>query len=881
MQPTLRHKINGAILITFIVISLIFISIQLLLENRRSESVTKEIEVLLQMVVEREREAIASDVYQGLTRALTLRLDQIREKGNIFLISVFDQRGHLLVSRGSVPESPALSDPEIAALSNGSQIRHGNWQGVTSMVLMQQISVFGERVGFVRICYSLEAMRQAQRESIMILGVLLGAILVVMLILLNLIMSRTIVRPLLSLGDNMNRMQAGKYEAHVYRKSRDEIGALTDTFNKMAKDLAASYQNLDLKRTQLQAAQRYLSNIINSMPSILLGVDETLKVTQWNLQAERIAGITPESAIGKSLADVLPQLSDAAEVVSQALHEQATRKLENVQWEKDGKPVYMDITVYPLIDSGEQGAVIRVDDVTDRVRIQEALRESQEKYRLVVEYANDAILIIQDGAIVFANQNTETVSEYTSDELAGMPYLNCVAEEDRDLVSGNHADRIKGTAAPSNYSFRIRSKSGKRLWVNTSSVLISWNNRPATLNFLRDITDLKKTEEQLLHAQKMEAIGTLAGGIAHDFNNLLQVIQGYAQLLLFEKEDRKDPRRELEAILRAAKKGGELTTQLLTFGRRVDSHPKAVDLNGQIKKTKKMLSRTIPKMIDFKLNLSWMLPPVHVDPGQIEQVVMNLVINARDAMPDGGRILIETEAVTLDENSAKHHLLSSPGEYIRLSISDTGQGIPKEAQGHIFEPFFTTKKLGDGTGLGLAIVYGIVKNHNGSIQCHSVPEEGTTFSIFFPAGTPPGARPSVETPAPTLQIKGGTETVLLVDDEETLRDIGRQLLEKFGYMVLTAASAEEALEIYATREDPIHLVILDLVMPGMGGAKGIDALLELNPDTKIVVASGYFGSSKDVGMDVDLTKTKGYIKKPFVLETMLREVRRVLDTPSN
>jgi len=879
---TLRQKINGAILITFIVISLIFISIQLLLQNYHNETVSKEIGALLQMVVEREHDAIANEVYQGLDRALALRLDHIREKGNIFLISVFDKSGHLLISRGNTSETRALSQEEMETLSANGRIFNRQYQGLYSMVYMQRIEIIGQTVGFIRIYYSLENMKHAQRESVLVLGALLGAILIVMLILMNLIMSRTIVKPILSLSESMDRIEAGKFEAHVYPNSKDEIGILSSTFNKMSQDLAISYQEIDLKRSQLQNARQYLSNIINSMPSILLGVDETLIITQWNLQAERTTGIKPESAIGKSLTEVFPKIAETSEMIHQAIQEHATRKMENVLWEMDGKSAYVDITVYPLITSGETGAVLRVDDVTERMLTQKALRESQEKYRLVVENANDGILIIQDGIIKFANQKAEELSGYSANELGSRHFINFVSAEDKELLLKNYSDRIQGKAAPSNYNFRIIYKSGKLIWVNTSSVLITWENQPATLNFIRDITDLKKAEAQLLHSQKMDAIGTLAGGIAHDFNNLLQVIQGYTQLLLTKKKDQKNIGRELEAILKAAKKGGELTMQLLTFGRKVESHPKTVDINVQIEKTKKMLSRTIPKMIEIKLQLAKGLPAVHVDPGQIEQVMMNLVINARDAMPEGGRILIETESVTLDEQGSKSHQVQKPGEYVRMSVSDTGQGIPKNVMDHIFEPFFTTKKMGDGTGLGLAIVYGIVKNHGGSIHCYSVPDEGTTFKVYFPSMPPSNKRPPKAAPIVSAPVKGGTETVLLVDDEETLRDIGRQLLEDYGYTVITAATAEEALEIYATQGDYIHLVILDLVMPGMGGKKCIDALLELNPEVKILVATGYFGTNgKVIGGDEALAKTKGFIKKPFVLESMLQEIRRALEDSAN
>jgi PAS domain S-box-containing protein len=543
-----------------------------------------------------------------------------------------------------------------------------------------------------------------------------------------------------------------------------------------------------------------------------------------------------------------------------------------------GKPLFMDLTVFPLITSEAAGAVIRIDNVTDRKITEDALRESQEKYELVVENANDGIIIIQDGIIKFANRQTTALSGYTIAELTSSPFVSFVLKEDHDYVMKMQVARMQGRPVSPNYTFRLKNKKGPPVWVNTSSVAITWNNHPATLNFVRDITDQKRTEERLAHTQKMEAIGTLAGGIAHDFNNLLQVIQGYTQLLLYDNKDHAKSHRELKAIQNAAKKGGELTMQLLTFGRKVESHPQPININHQIQKTIKMLSRTIPKMIDIQLRLAKNVATVYVDPGQIEQVVMNLVLNARDAMSDGGRIAIETETVSLDETAVKNLHVPKPGKYVRLIVSDSGHGISEEVLNHIFEPFFTTKKLGDGTGLGLAIVYGIIKNHSGGIICESVLEEGTTFTVYFPAAEVSGMLARKKPAATIAAPVGGSETILLVDDEDTIRDIGQQLLEKFGYSVLTASNAEEALEIYTPQQDRIPLVILDLVMPGMGGIKCIDVLLEVNPKVKIIIASGYLSSIKEDSDDEQaLLKTNGFIKKPFILEDILHEVRRVLD----
>jgi two-component system cell cycle sensor histidine kinase/response regulator CckA len=548
------------------------------------------------------------------------------------------------------------------------------------------------------------------------------------------------------------------------------------------------------------------------------------------------------------------------------MRDRTPKKHENVMLEILGEKIFMDLTVYPLVTNGVEGAVIRIDDVTEKKNTEDALFESQEKYRLVVDNANDGIVILQDGIIKFANPKTVAVSGYSMDELTRMHFIDLIAEEDKELALNNYLARLSGKGASKEYIFRIRNRGGQMLWVDIHVVIITWEGRPATLNFIRDITRQKKTEEQLQQAQKMEAIGTLAGGIAHDFNNLLQAIQGYTQLLLLDKEKSKASHRELEEILGAARRGGELTRQLLTFSRKVESSMRPVDINTEIKKVEKILSRTIPKMIEIQLNLTEDLYTVNADSGQVEQVLMNLAVNARDAMKEGGKIVIETENVILDKEYCETNLIEKAGEYVLLSFSDTGHGISKESLEHIFEPFFTTKKVGEGTGLGLAMVYGIMMSHKGAINCYSVPGRGTTFRIYLPA-----IESFKETflPEITEAPRGGTETILLVDDEDLLRDIGGQILENFGYTVLQAKDGEKALEIFNDGQVRINLVILDLIMPGMGGAKCLDELLKLNPETKVIIASGYFANGS--------AGAKGFIKKPYILESMLHEIRRVLE----
>ncbi len=387
----------------------------------------------------------------------------------------------------------------------------------------------------------------------------------------------------------------------------------------------------------------------------------------------------------------------------------------------------------------------------------------------------------------------------------------------------------------------------------------------------------KKLETQLLHAQKMEAIGTLAGGIAHDFNNLLQAISGYTQLLLMKKDASDPDFNKLEVIHNSTLRASELTKQLLIFSRKMESKLKPLDLNNEVMQVCKILQRTIPRMITIDLKLSDNLKVINADSAQLEQVLMNLGVNARDAMAEGGTLTFQTENVFLDRGYATSMLGATPGEYILLTVVDTGHGMDKETLLHIFEPFYTTKEAGKGTGLGLAIVYGIIQNHGGYIQVDSRPGGGTTFRIYFPAlkgDAMAKSEAKVQKEAPR-----GKERVLLVDEESAVLDIGQDLLRQHGYETLLANGGEKAIEIYGKEKDRIDLVILDLIMPGMGGQKSFQELVKINPKVKVIISTG--ASSEEQVREAFKPYTVGFVSKPYQLSDMLAKVREVLDTNPN
>ena len=514
------------------------------------------------------------------------------------------------------------------------------------------------------------------------------------------------------------------------------------------------------------------------------------------------------------------------------------------------------------------------------------LRESEERYSSLI---NDAIDSLQSGIIILDKDfkidwMNRTICEFFGikrEKLIGADKRKAIRERIKyifdtpDLFENRVLKTYKDNTYTENFECHVLpgDRREERFLVHWSMPILSGALKGGRVEHYYDITEIRRIRDQLLMAGKMEAVGTLAGGIAHDFNNLLQAIMGYTQMLLMDKERDNPDFDKLTQIESSAQRASELTQQLLTFSRKVESKLRPVNINQEIKQVEKLLKRTIPRMIDIELHLEENIKVINADPAQLEQVLMNLGVNARDAMPDGGKFVVETENVILDEEYCKTHLGAVPGEHVLLSFSDTGCGMDKETVEHIFEPFYTTKETGKGTGLGLAMVYGIVKSHDGYIMCYSEPGKGTTFKIYFPA-----IEESVVSGGLSVdrekEMQGGNETILLVDDEKAILDMGKNMLERFGYTVIKAESGEKAIEIYKAQKERIDLVILDLGMPGMGGHKCLKELLKIDSRIKVIIASGY----SEIGKVKETVESgaSGFIGKPYQLADMLKKVREAL-----
>jgi PAS domain S-box-containing protein len=533
-----------------------------------------------------------------------------------------------------------------------------------------------------------------------------------------------------------------------------------------------------------------------------------------------------------------------------------------------------------LLDDGT--IVVIFSDITKRKRAEEKLRESEEKYHLVIEHANQGILIVQNGMVKFSNPKMSEILGYSREELCSNPFTQFIHPDDKEMAVEDHLKRLQGEELPHIHTVKALDKNGSIKWLEVNVALINWEGKPATLNFLTDITERKRAEEemnalqeQFRHSQKMETIACLAGGIAHDFNNLLTIIKGYSQLSLHELKEDNPLRGNIEEIKKASEKAADLTHQLLSFSRSQMMEMRVIDLNNIVRNLDKMLHRVIGEDVELINFLADDLERVKADPGQIEQVIMNLTVNAKDAMPSGGKLAIETANVELDEVYARSHIGVKPGRYVMLLVSDTGMGMAREVKKKIFEPFFTTKEKDKGTGLGLSTVYGIVKQSGGDIWVYSEPGYGTTFKIYLPRVDEPWDIEEGKEKQVDEELLRGDETILVVEDNEEVRKVTARILKMQGYRILEASSEDDAFSICNQHDGPIHLMVTDVVMPKMHGPELAKHLSSLYPEMKVLYMSGYVEDV--ISHHGILEKGMEYLQKPFTVNDLANKVREALD----
>ncbi len=650
-------------------------------------------------------------------------------------------------------------------------------------------------------------------------------------------------------------------------------------------DLEEAKTRLKHVEEALIKSDKKYRELTNLLPQTIFETDTVGKITYTNLKGLKAFGYDYEDLI---------KGANALQMVVFEDREKLQKNIENVlengyqgdarytALRKDGSTfpiaVYANVILHDNKQVGLRGLII---DISELKKAEEELRLSEEKYRMVVENASEIIVIIQQGFVKFINPRTEEITGYSRKELFSRPFMEFIHPDDRELVQEMYTKRTRGGKVPETYSFRALDRNNNTIWLQISAISTVWENKPATLNFLIDITDQKKAEydllqreKQLHQAQKMEAIGRLTGGIAHDFNNILTVILGYSDHLLKKYENNNDITPPIKNIKEAGEKAASLTQQLLAFSRRQFLQPKVINLNTIVSNTKVILKHLIGEDIHLIVNLEPSLHNSRLDPHQIEQVLMNLAINARDAMPKGGTLVLETNNVYLDENNAANHLPVKPGSYVMLSVSDNGIGMDKETQDHIFEPFFTTKDEKKGTGLGLSTVYGIVKQSNGYTWVHSELGKGTTFQVYFPIIDKDVA---VEEEKEGKEFSlNGSENIILVEDDDIVREMISAVLMNKGYSVVTARDGNEAIDqINRNQNHELDLLITDVIMPGMNGFDLAETVKTRIQDIRVLYMSGY--SDNAVTPLGPLKEDMPYLQKPFTADDLCIKIREILD----
>jgi two-component system, cell cycle sensor histidine kinase and response regulator CckA len=671
------------------------------------------------------------------------------------------------------------------------------------------------------------------------------------------------------------RAKSGEYKWVLARGKVMERAA-----NGRALRVTGTFQDISERKKaeeDTRESERRFRSITNSVFDAIILIDDKGEISFWNQAAERIFVYSSSEVMGKDVHELLalPEYHAAyrsafKDFVVSGRGNAIGKTTELVARRKDGEEFPIELSLSSFQMGGHWHAAGIVRDIKERKRVEE-----QEKLQsTAIEQAAEAVIITDaNGVIQYVNKAHEILSGHCRDELIGQTpnVLNS------DFHHGNFYEQIWDTIGVGKaWSGRFinRKKDGTD-YHEDATISPIYDESGDLTNFVvvqHDVTQQIELQKQLFQAQKMEAIGTLAGGFAHDFRNMLQVVLGSLELIEFNKDLPDKLQTDLDRIRKAATSGAELVKGMLVFSRKTSVQLKPLNLNKLVEQTESLLYRTIPKMIKIDVVTADDLPSINGDSTQIEQILMNLGINAADAMQDGGTLTIQTRNTLLDENFCGSHPGVKPGRYVLLSVTDTGTGMNKETVRRIFEPFFTTKEKGKGTGLGLAVVYGIVEQHAGGIICESKPSVGTAFKIYFPAVEEAPEEQYSENKEPP---NGQGETILMVDDAPEILEMGALQLNGANYNVITASNAKEAIKIYEKHRDTIRLVLLDLIMPEMGGMRCLEILRNMDPNVKVLVLTGY--TKRGMTQELEEAGAIDFLLKPFDTRRLLEKIRKIID----
>lgn len=885
MNLSLRQKINTAILVTFGSIAVIFTVVQLPFQAHRLEMEVDNVKLLLQTLVEREEDDLANEIFDQRIKAIEIRLKEIAGVEGVLSAVVFDTGGLMLASAGEVTGEMARHEDAPKGLAGNhaevEQVTHGH---ETVLLFSKGLSFLGEQTGMIHIHYSLARLVENQRISFLIFAGLMAATLAVMLILLNLILSRAIISPVMFLKTAAQAIVQGDYETALAMHRTDELGSLADSFDKMRAAVKEKVGDLE----QLKEKYRLL---YQKAPVMLCTVDRDGRIIEANDILAQTLGVARGELMGARSfaffldADGTPGPMDILAFIEDDLS--SSGEIRGRQFQMASKTgAVLEVIVSVFIQRDADGvidqATVSMQDITEKLRAESALRKSEHRLRLITDNMVDIISQTDAGVnVIYVSPSVQRILGYLPQELLGESAVSFIHPEDVEPVMETAAAARKTGRSAVILQYRWRHAEGHYVWVESAArLLYNPDGTPKGAVFgTRDISESKKADQekqrlelQLLQAQKLESIGRLAGGVAHDLNNLLTPVLGYSEMLMADRNTTPPVLRKAESINKAGIRAKNLVHQLLAFSRKQTLEFISLDINQVLREFEKLLNSALREDIRLEVLPARDLAPVMADVGQIEQVIMNLALNASEAMASGGRITIETAMADLDEAYASAHPGTAVGKYVVLSVSDTGHGMDKETRSKIFEPFFSTRGE-QGTGLGLATVYGIVKQHNGNIWVYSEPGRGTTVKVYLPVTDQLPEGESQETPARARQ--GGSETILLVEDDESVLELAADILRQHGYRTYTAGNGRAALAMVRARKLSVDLLLTDVVMPDMNGRELYTALCQTLPELKVVYMSGY--TNNIITHHGVLDQGLQFIHKPFTVDSLTEKIRNVLD----
>jgi PAS domain S-box-containing protein len=786
----------------------------------------------------------------------------------VFMVTTHDRRQ--VIARSSAPKrwvGASLAGTAFAKAQGKSE-----WRDLDGTLrFYQQTTVPGLGWRFYVGLDKADAVRAGRRlEQRQLLIILIGLLAIV---LASFLVYRGVAGPMERLSEAVRLSGTRAPRSSVPVDGPAEVTALGDAVN----GLISSVNQESDERRRAEEQVRRLAALVESSQDAIIGKSLDGTIESWNPGAERMYGYTAAEIVGRSVAVLMPpdRVGELPGILERLAGGTAIQGMETVRVRKDGGELDVSLTMSPIKD--RDGTVIGAStiarDIGARMQAEHALRRSEESYRQLFERHPGPMWLWDPATLRFLAVNEAAVENYgyTAEEFRSMTILDLVVDDEREALR-----ELVDTVGPGRVAaglWRHRRKDGSIVDVQVSSSSLEFEGSPARLVLAQDITEQRQAEEQLRQAEKMDAIGSLAGGIAHDFNNILMVIRACGALLLRRIED-EELRADVVQIDNAAQRAAELTHQLLAFSRQQVLRPETTSLNLVVEETLVLLDRVIGEDIEIVCELDPQLESTVVDRTQLGQVIMNLAVNARDAMSDGGLIKICTANVTLDEAFAAEHPDVAPGRYALLEVADSGEGMDEDTRLRVFDPFYTTKKAG--TGLGLATVCGIVKQSGGHVSLHSEPGIGTTFRIYFPRVSAPLGT-LVSSANGNLGSLEGAETILVVEDEEEVLPLIAGALRSYGYRVLEAANGPEAIDVAAQERGSIDLLLSDVVMPGMNGRELSERLLLSRPTLKVLFTSGY-PADTIVRHGIEHATT-AYLEKPYLPDELARKVRDVLDSP--